>query len=509
MTRAGRGMSFRARLALRWAVAVAVLLATTNLAIYGAASTYLYRDLDLKVRTVAATELASSTDRLDIHLHELPTEALGDGAFAGKVVQIFDEHGAILLSSAQLDGGPPLIAPSVVAEALAGRAPLVWAEAGGHATRVAALTTRMGEARYVVAVGLFADHVAGQLRSLAWLLGLVWLGGLLLTAVIGDHLAVAALRPVTGITTRAARIAAGDFSARLDTPVVEDELGQMTHSLNGVLERLHSALEANRRFAADASHELRGPLTAMAGEIDVTLRQPRTEAEYREALQTVRARLSALTALAEDLMLLVRAQEGRAAIELREVSLTPLVQAALERLTGAARAQDVRFETTDLPDLVAYADAGLVARVIDNVLTNAVLYNRPGGRVAVGGRVEDPPGDEWTPGFVVLTVADTGPGIPELAREAIFNRFHRLDQSRTRRTGGSGLGLAICREVLAALGGGIYVAHSSADGTTFEIRLPGRAGHASRTDAPSAPARRAWPRPSHASSPAPEPPGRG
>jgi signal transduction histidine kinase len=469
------GMSFRARLALRWITAFAVLLAATNIVIYLAAHAYLYRDLDLKVRTVAATELASSTDRRDIHLHELPAEALGEGEFADKFVQIFDEKGALLLASAQLAGVPPLVGAATMAEALAGRAPLVWVDRDGRLARVAVLTTRLDQERYVVAVGLFADHVAGQLRSLAWLLAAVWLAGLLVTARIGDRLAVAAIRPVVGITGRAARIAAGDFSARLDAPVVDDELGKMTRSLNGVLDRLHTALEANRRFAADASHELRGPITAMAGEIDVTLRQPRTAGEYREALQIVRARLSALTALAEDLMLLVRAQEGSAAIELREVPLAPLVHGSIARTGGVARAHRVVFEAGQLPDLIVYADAGLVTRVIDNVVANAVLYNRQGGRVVITARVEEPPGDEWAPGFVVLTVADTGPGIPAAEQDRIFDRFHRLDQSRTRRTGGSGLGLAICREVLSALGGTIRVAASSPTGTLFEIRLPGRA----------------------------------
>lgn len=468
------GVTFRQRLARRWTVAFAVLLAVTNGVIYLAAHTWLYQDLDLKVRTVAATELASSTDRADIHLHELPAEALGGGEFADKFVQIYDARGTLLLWSAQLAGAPALVSPATVADALAGRAPIVSVEPLGRPARAAVLAAVLDGERYAILVALSADHVAAELSRLAWLLLAVWFAGLLVTAAIGDHLADAAIKPVVAITGSAARIASGDFTVRLDPQAADDELGRMTASLNAVLDRLHAALDANRRFAADASHELRGPLTAMAGEIDVTLRQPRTAAEYRDALLVVRERLAGLTALAEDLMLLVRAQEDGQQIALREVPLGPLVDAAIARLTATAGARGIAIDRDGLPALVAYADPRLLAHVIDNVLANAVQYNREGGRVTVTGLAEEPPGEDWVPGFVTLTVSDTGPGVPDDHRDRIFERFHRVDRSRARQTGGTGLGLAICREVLSALGGTIRLARSSAEGSAFEIRLPGR-----------------------------------
>src|SRR5215203_6104948 len=168
----------------------------------------------------------------------------------------------------------------------------------------------MGSQRYAVLVGIFRNPIDAHLEQLAWLLAAVWLGGLAATSALGYGLASRALAPVIGITRRAARIAQGDFSARLDPPASRDELGQMTASLNDVLERLHGALEAHRRFASDASHELRAPITAMAGEIEVTLKRPRSAPEYRDALLTVGERLTDLSALCENLILLVHAQEG-------------------------------------------------------------------------------------------------------------------------------------------------------------------------------------------------------
>jgi two-component system OmpR family sensor kinase len=467
-------LTFRAKLTLWSTLAFGLLLAVANLAVYTAFRAYLDRDLDLKVRTVAATELGSSTDAAAIHLHELPREALANGEYTDKFVQIFEADGRLRLFSASLRDVPALVGPDLVRAALEGEAPLVSVVVGGRPARAAVLRARMGSQRYAVLVGIFRNPIDAHLEQLAWLLAAVWLGGLAATSALGYWLASRALAPVIGITRRAARIAQGDFSARLDPPGSGDELGQMTASLNDVLDRLHGALEAHRRFASDASHELRAPITAMAGEIEVTLKRPRSAPEYRDALLTVGERLTALSALCENLILLVHAQEGASGLELQEVPVFQQLQDAAARLAGPAASRDITVEVRDLPDLVAYADPRLLARVVDNVLANAVHYNRDRGAIVVRGSAAPGAIDDWTTGAVLITVTDTGPGIPPDESDRVFDRFYRIDHSRTRRTGGSGLGLAICREILTVLNGSIRIVASSAEGTTFEIKVPGR-----------------------------------
>lgn len=466
-------MPFRVQLTLWWALAVGLLLAVANVAIYTAFDLYLRRDLDRKVRTVAAAELASSTDGAGIHLHPLPKEALAQGEFADTFVQILSVDGTVRLASPAIRHLPALVEHDQVQAALDGRAPLVSLVVEGRPGRAAVLRTEIGGQRYAVLVGLFRDGIDAHLSRLAWVLGLVWAGGLVTTAALGYSLTSRALAPVVAISQRAARIARGDFAARLDPPIRLDEVGEMTHSLNEVLDRLHGALEGHRRFASDAAHELRTPIAAMAGEIDVTLMRPRTAPEYRETLQVLRERLSSVTALCEDLMLLVHAQEGAPGVELREVSLLTQLQRSATRLASAAAARDIPIETCDLPDLVAYADPRLLARVLDNVLANAVFYNRDAGRIEISGAAVDRSA-AGTVDTILITVSDTGSGIPPGEFERVFDRFYRLDQSRAPGTGGSGLGLAICREVLAVLRGSIRIAASSREGTTFEIALPGR-----------------------------------
>ena len=469
--------SFRARLTLRWTLAVGVLLGLANVAVYAGASIYLHRWLDGHVRTIAATEAASSTDgATDVHLHESFFDQLEAGAFTEKIVQIFDEQGTLVLQSTGLGDGPPLLAPDVIRQGLAGQVPLADAEVHGRRARLAVLTASRDGRTYAVAVGLFADDVARGLAFLTWLLGGVWLVSVAGTAALGYLLASRALAPVARITERAAWIAQGHFDGRLDEPQIHDEVGRMTVLLNSMLDRLQRALDANRRFAADASHELRSPITAMAGELDVALRHPRTAESYQETIVVVRRRLAALTELAGNLMLLSRVQEGADEIALREVPVAQLVADAFARWRPAAAARGLTLAHRGLDDISVWGEAGLVARVLDNVVANAVHYNRDGGAVTVSARLTEPAEGQWAPTLVTIDVTDEGTGIQAADHERIFERFFRVDESRHRHTGGSGLGLAICREVVQALGGSIHVAASSAAGTTIAITLPGHDG---------------------------------
>ena len=449
-----------------------LLLAVAGLTIFAGVSSYLRLDLDRKVRTLARTEAASATDGVaGVHLHEPPIGGLSADDIAPKFAQIFDADGRLVLESHELGRGVGLVPADAIAAALDGGVPLVTVNANARPARVAVVRAASTNQRYAVAVGLFTEENDRFLASLARLLVAVWLVGVLATGALGYVLSSRALEPITAITSRAARIARGDFSVRLDPPAHDDEVGRMTRSLNDVLERLYASLAANRRFAADASHELRGPVTAMLGEIDVTLMRPRDATAYRQTLDLVRERLQMMVAIIEDLTVLVRAQEGGRELVLQEVPLQPTLDDVVGRVRPLAVTRRVQIEVDDVGPFVAYAEPRLLARALENVLVNAVQYNRDGGRVSVRARYDEQTGDR--PSLIVLSVADTGPGIPESERDRIFERFYRVDRSRARHTGGTGLGLAICREVLTAMHGSVRVATSSPAGTTLDVSIPG------------------------------------
>ena len=468
-------LSFRSRLTVRWTAVFSCILAAASVSIYLGIRTASYADLDRHLRTLAGTDVASAFDQpISPHVHEVPTTVVAGGTFTEKLVQVFGADGRLVVSSRGKAENPHLVGPEVIAAGLAGEAPVVTVFGDGVPIRMVALKKSHEGTDYAFVVGVVIADFVGSLTRIKWLLGIVWLVSTAATAAVGFALASTALRPVRHITERAMHIAELDIRARLEVPTVDDEIGRMAKSLNLLLERLHGALDANRRFAADAAHELRTPVTAMAGEIDVALRRQRTAAEYAETLTVVRDRLSSLSAVISDLMLLVRAQEGRETVGRQELSLESLVSHSVERLRPMARARGIDVSVHDVADLWTYGNAGLLGRVFDNVLENAVRYNRDGGSVRIHAAFTDSAAEAWEAGRIVLRVTDTGTGIPEGEAERVFERFFRVDASRNRHTGGAGLGLAIAREVLDVFQGTIRVERTSAHGTTIAIQLPGR-----------------------------------
>jgi two-component system OmpR family sensor kinase len=469
-----RPLSFRVRLTLRWTVAFGLLLACANTAVYTGVRVYAQRDLDANLRTLAATEIASSTDAGGVlHLHELPMDELGGGDFTGKFVQYYTLDGRVVFES-PLVRGERVLDQAHLARTLRGHHGMATVEVGGRRGRVITAQIRDASVPYVAAIGIFTDQLDALLARLAWVLVGVWALGLAATAWLGFLLASSALEPIDRITTRAARIANGDIDMRLDPPRSDDEIGRMTRLLNEMLDRLHRMIDASRRFAADASHELRTPLTAMAGEIDVALRRERDPAEYRDTLQRLREQIGGLTTVAGHLMLLARAEEQSGELVAQEVSIADVVEAACARMGPQAAARGIAVTHQGLERLVAYAQPDLLARVVDNLLANAVQYNRDGGAVRVRGFDEAAPGDAWQAGRVRLEVIDSGHGIPPQEWERVFDRFYRLEPSRSRRTGGAGLGLALSRAIATWHGGSVRVRDSSEAGTTIELVLPGQ-----------------------------------
>jgi two-component system, OmpR family, sensor kinase len=469
-------LSFRARLTLRWTVVFSCVLAIASAVIFLGLRSTSYAELDGQLLTLAGTEVASAVDGPGPtpHIHDMPAPALPDGTFTEKLVQVFDEHGRLTLASAGRAQRISLLTPSQIQAGLAGQVPFSTVDAEGLPVRVVALRTVATGRPYAIAVGVVISGVVSSLHRVGGLLILVWLVSSVATATVGFTLASTALRPVTAITKRAMDIAASDLRARLEPPAVKDEIGEMTLSLNALLERLQGALDANRRFAADAAHELRTPVTAIAGEIEVALRRERTAAEYKETLALVGQSVSELSALIGDLMLLARAQESGRSVDREALSIDWVVKSSIEKLAPMAESRGVVVGVGKLADVYVDGDARMLSRVFDNVLENAIRYNRHGGRVDVSVSAAEPDLTRGTPGVVTVRVTDDGHGIPEEDHERIFDRFYRVDASRSPHTGGAGLGLAIAREVLAMFKGTIRVERSSSLGTTIAIQLPGR-----------------------------------
>ncbi len=303
--------------------------------------------------------------------------------------------------------------------------------------------------------------------------------GLLLAWIGGYVLARRSLAPVAAMTTRAAAISATSLHERLPTGNPRDELGQLAGVFNDLLARLDSSFEQQRRFMADASHELRTPVSIMRGEADIALsRAVRTPEEYRGALEVVRAEGRRLSRIVGELFLLARADSGQQRLNVRALYLDELVGDCVHVMRSIALARDVTLTCSVHPpapadvgpgDEHAYeGDEELLRRLVVNLLDNAIKHSPKGSTVTVqlnGTTTEH-----------LLRVTDHGAGIPASAQPLVFDRFFRADESHARdsssEAGGAGLGLSIARWVAEAHDGALMLVSSVPGQTIFEVRLP-------------------------------------
>jgi heavy metal sensor kinase len=288
---------------------------------------------------------------------------------------------------------------------------------------------------------------------------------LILAALGGYWLSRHALAPVDEITRAARTIGAQDLSQRLAVPRTSDELQRLADTLNEMLARLEAGFQRVTQFTADASHELRTPVSVMRTSAELALRKTRSEAEYREALARILGESERVSRLIEQLLLLARADSGSATLPIVRTDLTAALQAACGEARVLAEAKQLKFSES-IPESAVWVqgDAASLQRLFIILLDNAVKYTPSGGEIAVRLSSDD--------GYAVAAIRDTGIGIPEQDLPHVFDRFYRSDRARSRESGGTGLGLAIGHWIAAAHHGEIRVESVAAKGSKFEVRLP-------------------------------------
>ena len=295
-------------------------------------------------------------------------------------------------------------------------------------------------------------------------LKLTGIGGVILFFGLagGWWLVARALSPISSISATAVKISAGDLSQRINVAEAESELGQLATVLNSTFARLETAFAQQKQFAADAAHELRTPVSVMLTQAQTALNRERTAPEYRETVEACQRAAQRMRKLIESLLALARFDAGQEVLERLSFDVSKAIAECTELVKPMAAERGVKI-ISDLPPIEITGDAGRLAQVITNLLTNAIQYNRPEGEVRVT--------LESRNGLVLLTVADMGQGIVPADLPLVFGRFFRADQSRTG-AGNTGLGLAISKAIVEAHGGTIEVASEQNIGTTFTVLLP-------------------------------------
>ncbi|MFC6665428.1 sensor histidine kinase [Deinococcus radiopugnans] len=315
----------------------------------------------------------------------------------------------------------------------------------------------------IVYVGRSLDDIQRTLADLRNVILLLFLAGLVTAGVGAYLLAGRALQPL-GLVQRAAEgIGGQNLTERVPEPETGDEVQALAGALNNMLARLEDSFEAQRRFTSDASHELRTPVTAISGHASYLLRRTSPDEQQKESLKIIRSESERLTNLIASLLQLARSDSGAlvmardpilSGLFLTEIAreLMPLAQAQRTALTVAG--QEVTFE----------GDADRLKQVLINLVSNAL---KAGARTITLSSQPEQDGTE-----VRLSVSDDGPGIPADQLDRLFDRFYRLEDSRSRDVGGAGLGLSIARGIVEAHEGRIWLESEVGKGTVAHVQLP-------------------------------------
>ncbi|WP_165225436.1 sensor histidine kinase [Aquisphaera insulae] len=318
-------------------------------------------------------------------------------------------------------------------------------------------------AELILTVGLSPAPVEAGLQRLALALAGVSTALWLLCAALGRWLCRRALIPVVQMAEAAREMTTADEPGGLPSPGTGDELEDLGRAFNDLLARRHEALERQRRFAGDASHQLRTPLAGLLSLVEVIRRRPRAAEEYERALDQVHGEATRLRQIVDSLLFLARAEAEATPPEGEPIDLTAWTAAQLRRWSGHPRASDLRLEEPDHPVWLR-ASPALLAPVLENLLDNALKYSEPGTPVAVACRREE--------GQSALAVEDRGCGLSPEEVPSIFEPFYRAPRSHRLGRAGVGLGLSVVQRIVTASGGTIAVETAPGRGTRFVLRFP-------------------------------------
>lgn len=341
---------------------------------------------------------------------------------------------------------------------------MVQLREGSPIRRVSIPVPKEGEVRYILQAEESLHYAHETLRGLAILLT-IGSGAIILIAWAGSvWIARTILTPVEQLSRRAETMSEADLGERLVLDSPFREFHRLTHAFNAMMDRFQKGCESQRRFVDYAAHEMQTPLTVLQGNLEVTLQQARTTAEYRDALIGNLEQVEKLITLARSLLTLTKVTGDRPPVHLAPLPLQPLVEELLTELALLAEDRRITLRSDTLPVPPISGDAQWLKQALINLLDNSLRYTPPGGRITVRLRHAE--------GSVEVAVRDTGHGIEPEHLPYLFDRFYRTDKARARDSGGTGLGLAIVKGIVEAHGGTVSVDTQVGRGSEFTLRFP-------------------------------------
>jgi two-component system, OmpR family, sensor kinase len=449
-------LPIRLRLTLAFALAMAVVLAAVGAFLYIRLGNALEEQLDEAIEARAGTIAGLVRERGEPR-GKLP--AGDDEGFA----QVVAPDGTLLASTPAVASGA-LVSGTEVER---GRTESYFvtrdalAALEGEPARLLVRPVESEGETFVLVVGASLEEREEALDGLLAQLFVVGPLALLLASVAGYFLAAAALRPVDAMRRRAAQVSSERPGERLPLPGARDEIRRLGETLNAMLGRLEAGLARERRFVADAGHELRTPLALLQTELELALRRPRSREELDQVLRSAAVEVDRLTRLSEDLLVLARLDDGRLPLRRSPISPEDLLDTVARRFSPRAADEGRTLEVVASLDEPVVGDRLRLEQALGNLVDNALIHGA--GTVRIEAERRD--------GHTELRVSDEGEGFPPEFLPRAFERFARADDARGR--GAAGLGLAIVDAVARAHGGTARAANGAVTGAVVSLTLPG------------------------------------
>ncbi len=444
--------SIKVRLTVWYLVAISVLLIVFGTVAYYLLRKNLYRNLDESLKT-RANELQATI--------KIEGDRVSFDRKVEEIVLIYNANGDLFQRL-----GPNVEFADIgktVQQALFGDKSFVSAEtAEGTYVRLYAVPFN-AETRMALVVGRLPNDILSMLAIFRMVMLNSSVLLLVLAGVGGWFLAGRTLEPVERMAEIARGIGESDLSRRIDVES-DDELGRLATTLNGMIARLEEAFMKQRRFVADASHELRTPLAVIQAESSLVLEKPRSQEDYRRSLELVSQEVNYMSEIVGKLLVLARSDAGSEPVSIQEVNVANLLSELIQDLEALAQEKGLRLSFDPMDGVTVRGDRVRLRQLFLNILDNALRYT-PGGGTITGSVVRR---DDQA----VVTIGDTGIGIPEEHLPFIFDRFYRVDKVRTDGEGGTGLGLSIATSIARMHGGTIEVESRVGAGSTFRVLLP-------------------------------------
>lgn len=457
--------TFRGRLALLYMSVEFSLLMIAAVLLYVVLGRQVYNSVDQNLTQQAAT-IVKELERTrypywDQEIISFSSHFIGSVTLVGA-------NGVLLFTSDQeLIGRGGGEVTEVLQKAMEGRTAIISTDILLRKSNVRVIGMPVYRGDRIVAVIMLGRSTA-EIHSFFELLyligGLLGLISMLVSGYSGFVMARQALKPMDEIGQAATRFAEGDLSCRIAMTSPDREIRSLMRTLNKMFNDLESSIQAQKRFTADASHELRIPLTILRGEIEVALRHERSPHEYQDIMRQQLDIIERMQRIVDGLLELARADAGLLDLAHEDVDLSLLVEEVGQHHLALLSSKDVHLDMQVVDGLAVIGDEHRLSRVLFNLMNNAYKHAPINSLVTLKAYASS---DQ-----AIIEVQDQGPGIGPEHIQRIFDRFYRSDEARSREAGGAGLGLAISKRIVEAHGGHIEVDSKLGEGTTFRIRLP-------------------------------------